>query len=197
MTSTPPDKRALALARQWFEVKARARELQQTLVEIYDGMLGSAAVAGSVLGEEDWAEGLRDFRRTHEEDLRGFRSGFSVAEDGIEKLIREFELLEYQSRYSSRTGSDPMGGGAGMTNQLRSRVIRLAHAKPALRAHLLPLLKTAATVILWGDIPDGMDPEDVAERQDRLDIKASRGILTPADEKAIARLGGRVQKEGD
>ena len=31
-----------------------------------------------------------------------------------------------------------------MSDTLRSKVIRLAHANPALRPHLLPLLKTAA-----------------------------------------------------
>ena len=31
-----------------------------------------------------------------------------------------------------------------MSNSLRSKVIRLAHANPSLRPHLLPLLKTAA-----------------------------------------------------
>ena len=32
-----------------------------------------------------------------------------------------------------------------MSDDLRSRVIRLAHARPELRRHLLPLLKQAAT----------------------------------------------------
>lgn len=41
-----------------------------------------------------------------------------------------------------------------MSNTLRSKVIRLAHANPALRPHLLPLLKTAAvttnpSVSMW------------------------------------------------
>ena len=34
-----------------------------------------------------------------------------------------------------------------MSNTLRSKVIRLAHANPALRPHLLPLLKTAAAKV--------------------------------------------------
>ena len=32
-----------------------------------------------------------------------------------------------------------------MTDKLRAKLIRLAHSKPELRAHLLPLLKTAAS----------------------------------------------------
>lgn len=40
-----------------------------------------------------------------------------------------------------------------MSNSLRSKVIRLAHANPALRPHLLPLLKTAGATdgVLIGD----------------------------------------------
>jgi hypothetical protein len=44
-----------------------------------------------------------------------------------------------------------------MSDNLRSKIIRLAHQQPALRPHLLPLLKEAAskTVKIWEVIYDG------------------------------------------
>lgn len=67
-----------------------------------------------------------------------------------------------------------------MPQTLRGRVIRLAHAKPELRSHLLPLLRTARTVFLMPD-PDFLYGEIVGWfrfyrfRENILEVKTKKG----------------------
>ena len=67
-----------------------------------------------------------------------------------------------------------------MSNSLRSKVIRLAHANPALRPHLLPLLKTAGRPPLMMvpgfksfDASDVFDSSEIDEPTPKVDPKAS------------------------
>lgn len=107
-------------------------------------------------------------------------------------------------------------------SNLRSDTIRLAHSKPELREHLLPLLKEAVKGI-------GLSPhqkeerrkeeerlkskeqenrtaaeeiawrpaknEDEAEWQEMMDSKAKKDRLTDADRKKIESRGGKIQKK--
>lgn len=61
-----------------------------------------------------------------------------------------------------------------MGTTLRNRVIRLAHENPALRPHLLPILKEATVKPFHGNNPDVLDPQD---RHPDDDIEMKKDIF--------------------
>ena len=61
-----------------------------------------------------------------------------------------------------------------MMSDLRQKLIRLAHEKPELRSHLLPLLKKASRDVYWCNPKWGCGEEYTEREADRLFAKGER-----------------------
>lgn len=84
-----------------------------------------------------------------------------------------------------------------MSDALRSRIIRLAHTRPDLRPHLLPLVKEAADVLVTPQVGDilysswGYDQTNIDFYEVRK-VTGSMVVLQKLEKRVVRDLGPQV-----